>query len=192
MSYFNKDRYLRLKQTLVFLQVTRLGAIVKGNDDISGQEIVNTLNVLIERIKDDVTYPEGNLEGMIVPLDIDDAWSAIFAMVKDPENFLPKCSKIEQIEKLIFEYPVKRPLEDSVRENISNKQFWPISMVRVDDLKNMFRDAASTISYFGTRDTDIGLPKVLALVNLLETMEWIFDIINEYQTTVPTNDQSES
>lgn len=192
MSYFNKDRYLRLKQTLVFLQVTRLGAIVKGNDDISGQEIVNTLNVLIERIKDDVTYPEGNLEGMIVPLDIDDAWSAILAMVKDPENFLPKCSKIEQIEKLIFEYPVKRPLEDSVRENISNKQFWPISMVRVDDLKNMFRDAASTISYFGTRDTATGLPKVLALVNLLETMEWIFDIINEYQTTVPTNDQSES
>lgn len=184
MSYENKDKYLLLKQNLVFIELARLKASVsiKGEShDIRSIEgaIVNGLN----DIETNFTTPTEMLENSPIYLDLCSEHHFVRGMLEPINSTDPRFKHIPQspddMHRVIFELPNFQNYIDKHAENLKNQSFFDQSRTNAGRLIEATGLAIRVIRRWGEgRDHELKLGQILLLVNMVETVEWLFDFTN--------------
>lgn len=185
MIYENKDRYLLVKQTLVMLEMARLNAVISINGvstDVSKLEgtIINALadierNFTLPRemIEDspiylDLSYEAVLVNGMNEPVKVGD----------DRRRHIPNTP--DEMHDVIFKYPSFENYVAKYNENLKNQSFFDKSRKFAGDLITASSSSIQTIRKWaeGRGDQEMKLGQILLLVNMVETIEWLFDFTN--------------
>lgn len=183
MTYLNADRYLWLKQQLVLKRMADLGAAVKLKDrPVDGELYLKGILDVLEDIESEFTMPYALLENENVYLDLDDAYDQVRALVNarpvDTEitDRIPK--GYEGLHSLIFEYPKFTIWKDQHSDNLKNKNFFGCSRENAGNLITTSSAAITAIRKWAEGSKDLSLNHVVALVNVIEVIEWLFAFTN--------------
>lgn len=187
MSYENKDRYLRVKQNLVLLEMTRLKAAVQVNGkDLGIHAITSAVCNDLQGIQSNFTIPTEMLADSPIYLNLSHEASMVEGMLQPvPESGDDRYKHIpiksDEMNDAIFKFPVFEPYIKAYNDNFENKSFFDKSR---EHAGNMIEASAQTISvirrYAEQHDNspDFKLGQVLLLVNMVETLEWLFEFTN--------------
>lgn len=185
MSYENKDRYLLVKQTLVMLEMARLNAVISINGtstDVSKLEgsIITTLAA----IEENFTLPREMLEDSPIYLDL--SYEAVLVngmnepvkVGDDRRRHIP--STPDEMHDVIFKYPVFENYVAKYNDNLKNQSFFDKSRKFAGELITASSSSIQTIRKWaeGRGDQEMKLGQILLLVNMVETIEWLFEFTN--------------
>ena len=184
MSYENKDKYLRVKQNLVFLELSRLNAAVsvKGESQdrrsIEGA-IVNDLH----DIECNFTEPTEMLENSPIYLDLCSEHHFVRGMMEPVNSTDPRYKHIPQtpdeMHNVIFNLPNFKPYVDMHAKNLKNQSFFDDSRVNAGRLIEASSLAVRVIRRWAEgREHELKLGQILLLVNMVESIEWLFEFTN--------------
>lgn len=193
MSYLNKDKYLTLKQSLVYLQAKRLGAIANCQDDLDEDWMVKSVVDKLEGIKKDYTQPFPELAGFQLPIDIATLRSSITRTInKEFTEQLSKLDNLDGLNELIFVCPNKKPIEDNIRGNTEAGNLFTINEGDITEIQALIHDISGYVRYYAESEGSEPLVYVLTVINFMEIVDYIFDLVNDNYSAVSINGKRES
>lgn len=193
MSYLNKDKYLALKQSLVYLQAKRLGAIANCQDDLDEDWMVKSVVDKLEGIKKDYTQPFPELAGFQLPIDIATLRSSITRTInKEFTEQLSKLDNLDGLNELIFVCPNKKPIEDNIRGNTEAGNLFTINEGDITEIQALIHDISGYVRYYAESEGAEPLVYVLTVINFMEIVDYIFDLVNDNYSAVSINGKRES
>lgn len=192
MSYFNKDRYLLLKQKLVALQASRLqGVLVSNKKEIKQDDLVYSICRDLENLMKDFTVPHVLLDDVDVHFDL----SKLECMIK---SYLVQASagdvgrvSSERLNDLIFEYPVFNKLEEELQSNVELKSKFSRSREKAGELIIITSELVTAIRRFTEDNKPLPLHVVVILINFLELTDWFFAHMNDQYRVVQVDVKSD-
>lgn len=187
MSYENKDLYLRVKQNLVLLEMTRLKAAVQINGkDLGINSIQGAICNDLQQIQANFTVPTEMLADSPIYLNLSHEAVLVEGMLQPvPEKGDDRYTHIpitpDDIHNVIFKFPTFENYIKVYNDNLANQNFYDRSRELAGGLINMSSQTLRTIRRYAEQhdnSPDFKLGQVLLLVNMVETIEWLFEFTN--------------
>lgn len=180
MSYFNKDRYLLLKQKLVALQASRLqGVLVSNKKEIKQDDLVYSICRDLENLMKDFTVPHVLLEDVSIHFDLTKLEREIRSyLVQTKKGEVGRVSA-ERLNDLIFEYPVFDKLREEFKQNCEFKMKFSESREHGSKLIGLTGELVTAIRRTAEDNKPLPLHVVVILANFLELIDWFFDYMND-------------
>lgn len=195
----NKDNYLLLKQFIVILESTRLGAELKINNGtpITLVGALGMITGLTKTIEEDFTVPYVALSNAPVAIDIAMITSAINQACGnspiEPElaKDISESNTPEGIERCVTQFPVFENIIKMHVTNLDNESYWKDTRGKVGALIAETSAAIKTIQAWANRECELELIRVLIIVNMIELVDRLFAYLNDFYG-VENNDPERS
>ena len=178
----NIDRYKQLKQCLVIFEALFLKSVVKvDNVEIDLEKLKINILSIIDGIEKDMTIPVSLLQTKRASLDIWDlerVFSKALQAVTDNENF-----GSYTVEEKLNDYPNFKLLVDGFySEKERNIVYEDLKRPTVKLLGDVEEAIGFIIMFVSRRELhpNLKLIDMLNLVNLIHTVEFVFELTNEH------------
>lgn len=200
MSYENKDLYLRVKQNLVLLEMTRLKAVVQLNGkDVGLNSIIGVICNDLNQIQSNFTVPTEMLGDSPIYLNLSHEAVMVNGMLSpvpstgdERYKHIPKTP--DEMHDVIFKFPVFNNYIDVYNQNLKNESFFDRSRECAGNMITASSTAIRSIRKWaeGTEEAGLGLQQLLLVVNMVETIEWLFEFTNATSRRQILNDVNNS
>lgn len=186
MSYENKDRYLRVKQNLVLLELSRLKAVVQVNGkDTGSRSIEGAIVNDLAAIEANFTMPREMIENIPIYLDLCSENIHMKGVLEPIHSDDPRFKHVpvtpEDMHNAIFKFPTFDAYIEAYNENLKNQNFFDQSRKtagRMIEASSLLIRAIRRNVEGHQADPDISLGQLLMMVNMVEVTEWLFEFTN--------------
>lgn len=195
MTYMNRDRYLKLKQQLVCLEMINLKvslAFGPENTTVERSALITSISDTLIAIEQDYTVPYALLRDVKIGYDLKDMINSIRQMTRQNDRdsdcweWIPQSMDTERLKKVIFEFPVFNIITNLSVDAEKSGEWFSNTRKKTGELIEVIDLGFKAIRQWLEGEYEIPFGQLLVLINMIELADWYCEFANDRYITEET------